>query len=314
MAFPAPPTPSSSAHGIADGLSANLPLNETLRILEVAREIREKRETVDQAFQIDDVKALIREKLLKATEITGGEVTAAEVDLAIQQYYSNLNRFEEPRGFEAKCARIYVRRWDFFKGFLAASVFGLGLWYFLLGGPLSARGRQARRADELVAQIREQALTLRIPEEKRGETAPKLQKITGSLEAARTKRDLGQLQQLSIELDSLDKSLRTYESRVQQGETLANRVNEFTTLDSRHRIYAELLRLSKPAAAAKQAVISPPPTHSEIAARVSIRREAVAREIKSLERSGLIERRRGALVLTDTDKLQRLIDEAAEAD
>ena len=99
-----------------------------------------------------------------------------------------------------------------------------------------------------------------------------------------------------------------------QIRTLANRVNEFTTLDSRHRIYAELLRLSKPAAAAKQAVISPPPTHSEIAARVSIRREAVAREIKSLERSGLIERRRGALVLTDTDKLQRLIDEAAEAD
>ena len=100
-----------------------------------------------------------------------------------------------------------------------------------------------------------------------------------------------------------------------QIRTLANRVNEFTTLDSRHRIYAELLRLSKPVAGkAGQAVVSPPPAHSEIAARVSIRREAVAREIKSLERSGLIERRRGALVLTDTIELQHLINQATDLD
>ena len=105
-----------------------------------------------------------------------------------------------------------------------------------------------------------------------------------------------------------------------QIRTLANRVNEFTTLDSRHRIYAELLRLSKPivdkvgTGNAGQAIVSPPPAHSEIAARVSIRREAVAREIKSLERSGLVERRRGALVLTDTVKLQQMIDQASDAD
>lgn len=100
-----------------------------------------------------------------------------------------------------------------------------------------------------------------------------------------------------------------------QIRTLANRVNEFTTLDSRHRIYAELLRLSKPSAGKlNQAVVSPPPAHSELAARVSIRREAVAREIKSLERAGLIERRRGALVLTDTVRLQQMIDQASDAD
>jgi CRP/FNR family transcriptional regulator, cyclic AMP receptor protein len=96
---------------------------------------------------------------------------------------------------------------------------------------------------------------------------------------------------------------------------LSNRINEFTTLDVRHRIYAELLRLSRPEAArSKRAVISPPPMHADLAALVSTRREAVTRELKSLERDGLIERRRGAVVLTDTEKLRRLIEEESESD
>jgi CRP-like cAMP-binding protein len=94
---------------------------------------------------------------------------------------------------------------------------------------------------------------------------------------------------------------------------LANRVNEFTTLDARHRIYAELLRLSRPETGrVNRAIVSPPPVHAEIAARVSIRREAVAREFKTLERAGLIERRRGALVLTDPGRLRHLIELASE--
>jgi CRP/FNR family cyclic AMP-dependent transcriptional regulator len=94
---------------------------------------------------------------------------------------------------------------------------------------------------------------------------------------------------------------------------LANRVNEFATLDVRHRIYAELLRLSRPESGQNScAIISPPPAHMEIAARVSTRREAVARELKALERGRLIERRRGAIVLTDVDRLRRLVNEAIE--
>jgi len=96
---------------------------------------------------------------------------------------------------------------------------------------------------------------------------------------------------------------------------LANRVNEFTALDAKYRIYAELLRHSKPVGGNQnRAIVSPPPVHSEIAARVSIRREAVAREFKALERSGLIERRQGALVLTDIVKLQKMIQKALDAE
>jgi CRP/FNR family cyclic AMP-dependent transcriptional regulator len=97
--------------------------------------------------------------------------------------------------------------------------------------------------------------------------------------------------------------------------TMSNRVNEYTTLDARHRIYAELLRLSKPETGKpKHGVVSPPPVHSDLAARVSIRRESVTRELKALERAGLIEKRRGALVLTDTARLRQMIAEASELD
>jgi CRP-like cAMP-binding protein len=90
---------------------------------------------------------------------------------------------------------------------------------------------------------------------------------------------------------------------------LANRVNEYGTLDVRTRLYAELLRLARTGRSG-EAVISPPPTHAELAARVSSRREAVTRELNSLARAGLLDRRRGALVLLDRARLASLIEEA----
>jgi hypothetical protein len=40
----------------------------------------------------------------------------------------------------------------------------------------------------------------------------------------------------------------------------------------------------------------------------------VAREVAMLVRAGLVERRRGALVLTDIARLKKMIDEASETD
>jgi len=95
--------------------------------------------------------------------------------------------------------------------------------------------------------------------------------------------------------------------------SVSNRVNEFTTLGARHRIYAELLRLSRPdATKPTQALVSPPPVHADLAARVSVRRESVTRELKVLERAGLLEKRRGAMVLTDPARLRKMIAEASE--
>src|SRR5258708_5597174 len=72
--------------------------------------------------------------------------------------------------------------------------------------------------------------------------------------------------------DVCDRLLAILASQIR---SLANRVNEFSTLDVRYRIYAELLRLSRPEpGSASRAIISPPPVHAELAARVSTRRAA----------------------------------------
>jgi CRP/FNR family cyclic AMP-dependent transcriptional regulator len=110
--------------------------------------------------------------------------------------------------------------------------------------------------------------------------------------------------------DACDQLLALLASQIR---TLANRVNEYGSLDVRTRIYAELLRLARPRRANDvEAVISPPPTHAELAARVSSHREAITRELKHLERSGLLERRRGALVLLDPAHLANLIDQSEQ--
>ena len=94
-----------------------------------------------------------------------------------------------------------------------------------------------------------------------------------------------------------------------QVRMLANRVNEFSALDVCGRIRAELLRLARPEkSGAAGTVISPPPTHSELAARVSCRREAVTRELNALKRSGAIEQRKTAIVLLDPAGLAESIE------
>lgn len=97
---------------------------------------------------------------------------------------------------------------------------------------------------------------------------------------------------------------------IAQIRTLANRTNEQATLGTRQRLYAELLRLARvPAGEHGRLVLSPPPTHAELAARVSSHREAVTRELNALERGGLIERQRGAIVLLDAVRLQAMVAE-----
>jgi len=90
---------------------------------------------------------------------------------------------------------------------------------------------------------------------------------------------------------------------------LDNRVLEYSSLNVPQRIYSELIRLARPTGSdSRGGIISPPPTHADVAARVSTHREAVAREMKRLERQGLLQRRRGALVLTDVPNLMQQLD------
>jgi len=104
--------------------------------------------------------------------------------------------------------------------------------------------------------------------------------------------------------DHRDASNQLLHHVVARIRTLDQRINEFNAMHVRDRIYAELLRRSRPDPADdRRAIVSPPPVHSDIAARVSTGREMVVRELKSLERAGLLTKRRGAFVITNVPGL-----------
>ena len=105
--------------------------------------------------------------------------------------------------------------------------------------------------------------------------------------------------------DVSEQLLRQLVARIR---ALDQRVNEFSSMHVKHRIYSELLRRSRPDPADQhRAVVSPPPVHADIAARVSTRREMVARELKALERAGLLTKRRGAFVITNVPALMHMV-------
>ncbi len=98
---------------------------------------------------------------------------------------------------------------------------------------------------------------------------------------------------------------------IQWLRAMSERVGELGALNVRTRVHAELLRLARPDRDnPKRAIIVTPPNQSELAARINTRRETVSREINAMERSGLIERRRGAIVINDVIRLSAAIEAA----
>lgn len=94
----------------------------------------------------------------------------------------------------------------------------------------------------------------------------------------------------------------------QQIRKLTGRVFEFSTLTVRNRIHAELLRLAEPLGNSNEATLLIPPTHEEIASRISTHREAVSRELSRLEEIGLIVKHGRALCIKDLRELRRLVE------
>ena len=107
-----------------------------------------------------------------------------------------------------------------------------------------------------------------------------------------------------------DRLFRLLTGRVRE---LDARLMEHTVLDLRHRLYSELLRLSIPRAGHPvERVVSPPPYHHVLAARIGCRREQVTREFTAMDGEDLIERTRGALVLKRPDILQARVTAAMQ--
>ncbi len=113
-----------------------------------------------------------------------------------------------------------------------------------------------------------------------------------------------------------DRLFRLLAKRVRE---LNTRLMEHALLDLRHRLYAELLRLSVPRGgqggdAAGERVVTPPPYHHVLAARIGCRREQVTREFTVMAGEGLIDRTRGALVIRRPDLLEARVQEALRED
>jgi CRP/FNR family cyclic AMP-dependent transcriptional regulator len=92
--------------------------------------------------------------------------------------------------------------------------------------------------------------------------------------------------------------------------SLTDRVREFTTLGIHDRLTRELVRMSRPdRTGEKRAIITPPPTHAHLAGLIGTRRETVTKELRTMVKAGLVETRRGAIVLLDVQKLVQNLDE-----
>lgn len=111
----------------------NLTLEETLRVMDVAREMRDRRETAEEMFRRDDLRGQLREKIMRTAKLAGDNVTEAEVEAAIQQYFETLHTYEDPpAGLRSLVAHGWVWRNRIMMG-AAALVAVAGSFWFLFG-------------------------------------------------------------------------------------------------------------------------------------------------------------------------------------
>ena len=97
--------------------------------------------------------------------------------------------------------------------------------------------------------------------------------------------------------DVCDQVLKTLVAGIR---ALNDRTNEHANFGVRRRLCSTSCGFR--ADRRRRLVVSPPPTHAELAARIGTHREAVTRFLNALERDGTIARTRGAIVLSDPER------------
>jgi hypothetical protein len=112
-----------------DQTPTDLPLAEMLRIMDVARTLRQEREIAEEQFNREEARRLLRDRLKASTEITGSQVTEAEIDAAIESYFNNLHTYRDPPwGVEVFLAHLYVRRVQVFLALIVIVLLIAALW------------------------------------------------------------------------------------------------------------------------------------------------------------------------------------------
>ena len=113
----------------------DLTIEETLRVMDVAREMRDQRETAEVMFRREGVRGKLREKLLQQARMSGDNVTEAEIDAAIDQYLSTLHTYQDPKpGFKNFLAHCWVWRGRIMAGLATVgAIAAAGGFWFLMG-------------------------------------------------------------------------------------------------------------------------------------------------------------------------------------
>lgn len=125
------PTTVPTAEEAAQTPTQQLTLEETLRIMDVATTLRKEQSLVEQQLNIEETKAMLRERLMAAAKVTGERLTEEQVDIAIAHYYDKLHVFEKPKwSLSLAMAHLYVLRGTIVKWTVAIGATA-GLLYWL---------------------------------------------------------------------------------------------------------------------------------------------------------------------------------------
>lgn len=108
----------------------NLSLEETLRVMDVARELRDRRETAEEMFRRDDLRRDLRDKLVRTARMSGDDVTEEEIEAAIQQYFDSVHTYQDPEpGMKRFLAHCWVWRGRIAAGAAALATLAGSFWF-----------------------------------------------------------------------------------------------------------------------------------------------------------------------------------------
>lgn len=92
---------------------------------------------------------------------------------------------------------------------------------------------------------------------------------------------------------------------------LLERIAEFSTQSINYRVRSESFRLAKRHQVLDGSARIPYMTHAKFAGHVSCHREAVTRELKTLERDGIVLKQQRQFIVPDIERLRKARDDAA---
>ncbi len=217
----------------------DLTLHEMLRIMDVARSLREEQETVEREFSREETIALIRERLLASSEITGDTVSPEEVDAAIELYFGNLHRFPDPPGgLQYALAHLWVMRQKILTSVLTATVALLLFWwlFFATSGPFSPSGRRQRAIAEHWTAVQSSSATIRAVSQESA-TTEEVDRLLTEAETARENEDVKRLGEIRSRLQGLDTQLtEEYEVHVVSGGSRQSGIDRYFTDNDGSRV------------------------------------------------------------------------------